>query len=350
MLDVQHATSPELASNALPLPQLQYEGFEPSPYEADDTRAELQDVISVGNIHELPSNYLIYTQEADPTTVNAPIFDLGRVQYVFPAPLISFVVCSDMLAMGLSSNMIVLIELSHSDQVIKIQIPRKPADMTIHKLFMDPSGRHIVITSASGENWYLYRTWRKPRQLKGFKMVIESIAWNKTALLSSAHTTSTREILIGARNGVIYEAVLDAEEDFFKSHERYLQTVFSLPERHPITGVKFDFFPPSDPKKALVIVTTPSRIYQFLGTPDRTSQEGGRVFTALFSNYRDTPPSTCSQYSCLLLSNCTLEEIVELPGNLQHSELHFFTPNSDQALSPPRGMAWMTGKHRLTSL
>lgn len=29
---------------------------------------------------------------------------------------------------------------------------------------------------------------------------------------------------------------------------------------------------------------------------------------------------------------------------MQHSELHFFTPNSDQALSLPKGMAWMTGE------
>lgn len=233
----------------------------------------------------------------DPSVVNAPIFDLGRVQYAFPAPLMSFVVSSDMLVMGLSSNMIVLIELSHADQVIKIQIPVKPADMTIYKLFMDPSGRHIVITSVQGENWYLFRTWKKPRPLKGFKMVIESIAWNKAALLASSHTTSTREILIGARNGTIYEAVLDAGEDFFKSHERYLQSVFSLPERHPITGIKFDFFPPSDQKKVLVIVTTPSRIYQFVGTPDRRSEDGSRVFSGLFAGYRETPPSSCPMTS-----------------------------------------------------
>ncbi|KAG5647608.1 hypothetical protein DXG03_008961 [Asterophora parasitica] len=311
---VEHSNGPAtgVAPGALPLPQLQYEGFEPSSYEPDDPDAALEEAHAVGTL--------------DPGAVHAPIFDLGRVQYVFPAPLIAFVVSSDMLAMGLASNVIVLIELSHSDQVIKVKIPRKPTEMSIHKLFMDPSGRHIVITSVQGENWYLYRNWKEPRRLKGFKMVIESIAWNKAALLSSSHSTSTREILIGARNGTIYEAVLDAEEDFFKSQERYLQAVFSLPERHPITGVKFDFFPPNDPKKALVIVTTPSRIYQFVGAPDKKSDDGGRVFTGLFAGYRDNAP-----------------KILELPGNLAHSELRFYTSNPDQALSLPKGMAWMTG-------
>jgi vacuolar protein sorting-associated protein 18 len=222
---------------------------------------------------------------------NAPIFDLGRVQYTLPAPLISLVVSSDMLAMGLTSNLIVMIELSHSDQVVKIQIPRKPTEMTIHKLFLDPSGRHLLVSSTQGENWYLYRGWKKPKQLKSFKMVMESVAWNKPALLSSSNATSTREILIGGRNGTVHEAVLDAEEDFFKSQERHMQLVFSLPERQPVTGIRFDGFPPSDPNKVLVIVTTPSRIYQFVGAPDRSSQDGGKVFSGLFNSYRDTAPS-----------------------------------------------------------
>ncbi|KAF8167767.1 DigA protein [Crassisporium funariophilum] len=308
---VEHSIDDSKTHNMVPLPRLQYEGFEPSPYGGNDARAEVEQGQEAGT-------------EANPPT--APVFELGRVQYAFPAPLISFVVSSDMLAMGLSSNLLVLIELSHADQVIKIPIPRKPTEMTIHKLFMDPSGRHIIITSIQGENWYLFRTWKKPRQLKGFKMVIESIAWNKSALLSSSHSTSTREILIGARNGTIFEAVLDAEEDFFKSQERYLQSVFSLPERHPITGIKFDYFPPSDPKTALVLVTTPTRIYQFAGPIDKKSDDSGRVFTVLFASYRETAP-----------------KILELPGNLQHSELQFYTPNPDQALSLPKRMAWMTG-------
>lgn len=241
-----------------------------------------------------------------------PIFDLGRVQYAFPAPLISFVVSSDMLAMGLNNNLIVLIELSHAEQVIKIQIPRKPQEMTIYKLFMDPSGRHIIITSTQGENWYLHRTWRKPRQLKSFKTVIESVAWNKSFLLSSNNSTSTREILIGAKNGTLYEAVIDAVEDFFKSHERYVQSVFSLPERHPITGIKFDYYPSSDRKMVLVLLTTPTRIYQFFGPLEKKTDEGGRVFTSLFASYRDTAPSELHYFSedfrvlisCQRYSNC----------------------------------------------
>ena len=130
----------------------------------------------------------LFQDQVDSAVPAAPLFELGRVQYTLPAPLLALAVSSDVLTMGLSSNLIVQIELSRSEQVVKIQIPRKPTEFSTHKLFLDPSGRHLVITSLQGENWYLYRGWKKPRQLKTWKMVVESIAWNKSALLSSSHS------------------------------------------------------------------------------------------------------------------------------------------------------------------
>jgi len=202
-----------------------------------------------------------------------------------------------MLAMGLASNTLILIELAHSTQVIRIPLPPKPQDFTLYKLFMDPSGKHIIITSTQGENWYLYRSWKKPRQLKSFKMVIESVAWNKAALLSTTRPTSTREILVGARNGDIYEAMLDAEEDFFRSQERYVQRLFTVPEKQPVTGLRYDFFQSSEGPKALVIASTPTRFYQFTGSPDRKSEEG-RIFTNFFRNPRT---SLLLTWACKLL-------------------------------------------------
>jgi hypothetical protein len=226
----------------------------------------------------------------------APVFNLGTVDFPLPAPLVHMAVCSEVIALGLATNLIVLIlmDAARSEQVIQVQIPRKPSEFTLYKVFLDPSGRHLIATSTQSENWYLYRGWKKPRQLKSYKMVLESVGWHRGALLTSARSTSTREMLLGARNGTIYEAILDAEEDFFKSQERYLQPVFSLPERYPITGINFEFYPSSDPKKALVVATTPSRIYQFTGTPDRRSEEGGRIFAGLFAAYRDSSPSEYS--------------------------------------------------------
>ncbi|KAI6047775.1 Pep3/Vps18/deep orange family-domain-containing protein [Pisolithus marmoratus] len=308
---VEHVI-PDAGPSHASLPQVHYEGFEPSPYD-DEAFVEAYSLESADDAHFRGAGSI------------GQLFDLCPVQYTLPAPLVSLAVSSDKMAMGLASNVIVLIELAHPEQVLQIPIPRKPTEMSLYKIFLDPSGRHLVITSHLGENWYLFRGWKKPKQLKSFKMVIESIAWNEPALLSAPHSTSTREILVGARNGGIYEAVLDAAEDFFKSQERYLHLLFTLPEKTPITGIRLDMFPPSDPKTALIIVTTPTRIYQFVGAPDRRSEESGRMFLALFSAYRETAP-----------------KISELPGNIAYSELRFFRPGIDQASSLPKSLAWLT--------
>lgn len=118
------------------------------------------------------------------------------------------------------------------------------------------------------------------------------MAWNQSALLALSQATSSREVLTGARSGTIYEA--DGAKDLFKSTDRYLQPVFSMPEKQPITGLRFDMFPPLDPKKALVVATTPTRIYQFVGAPERKGDEG-KVFTSLFASYRDATPSMFSR-------------------------------------------------------
>lgn len=250
----------------------------------------------------------------------SPIFEIGEVQYAIPAALIHLAVSSDILAMGLANNLIIMIELARPEQVIKLLIPKKPQEFTIYKLFLDPSGRHLIVTSTQGENWYLFRGWKKPKQLKTFKMVIESIAWNKAALLSASHSTSTREILVGGRNGTLYEALLDAEDDFFKSQERYLQPVYSVPDKQPITGVKFDFYPPTDSRKIIVVVTTPSRIFQFVGGHDRKA-EGNRLFLPLFMTYKDTLPSAFALMFGLFHTHCLQKSWIylETHNNLKYT-------------------------------
>lgn len=51
---VEHTTAPTagLSHGALALPQLDYEGFEPSPYGADGSRAELEDMTGPVSPHD----------------------------------------------------------------------------------------------------------------------------------------------------------------------------------------------------------------------------------------------------------------------------------------------------------
>jgi hypothetical protein len=136
---------------------------------------------------------------------------------------------------------------------------------------------------------------------------------------------------------------LDGKDEFLKAHDRYVNPVFTLPERQPIAGIVFQWFGndtstgTADKRdKGLVVVTTQDRIYQFVGPgPDKKSEEGVRMFTTLFSAYKGSELSWCHSYLVRreFGSFCFTIEFLELPG-AAHSELH----------AQGNSVAWLTGQ------
>lgn len=171
-------------------------------------------------------------------------------------------------------------------------------------------------------------------------VIITSIAWNKQATLTDP---STREILIGTKNGLIYETCLEPADEYFKREEKYFKQVYSIHESTmPITGLYFEQFPVNN-RKYFVMATTITRIYQFigfvgpnatngthspsLGNGDMVEERGEKaMFEKLFSKYDVNPGYQ------------------ELPGELPHSELHFFSRFHElQQQGIAESFAWLTG-------
>lgn len=191
--------------------------------------------------------------------------------------------------MGLRTNTLLQLNLSQPDQIQTITLQSKKPDISIYRIFHDPTGKHLLVTTEGGENFYAYDGWTKARPLQKIKTVVESVAWSPLVPSSSGSKTSTREILLGGRNGTIYEAVLDAHEDMFKSQDRYLQPVFALPDRQPVTGIHIELAPGA--KKAFIIATTATRLYQFSGGVDKKGDDLGKLWESVFAPYRDAAPS-----------------------------------------------------------
>ena len=53
---------------------------------------------------------------------------------------------------------------------IEVEIPRAVEDQ-VHKIFLDPTGRHLVISMESTENYYLSRNSKKPKQIGKIKVL-----------------------------------------------------------------------------------------------------------------------------------------------------------------------------------
>ncbi|KAM3584072.1 tethering complex subunit [Umbelopsis sp. WA50703] len=259
------------------------------------------------------------------------IFILDRVQLAVSAPIVVVTVSNDTLVLILETFQILRIDLQKEDQIEYIDIPRKPTDGLVTDAFFDPTGRHLIITTDRGENYYLYQKWQKCKPLKHLKgHVITSIAWNKQATLADP---STREILIGTKNGQIHEACLEPSDDLFRREEKPLRFLYAINEpTSPISGLHFEQFP-GNSRKYFIIAATPTRIYEFVGTVgsgqkaavDTEDKRKRATFESIFTPYESNPV------------------FQELPGDLSYSELHFYSQFKDlQQRGVAQSFAWLT--------
>ncbi|KAL9103496.1 MAG: hypothetical protein Q9163_001452 [Psora crenata] len=209
-----------------------------------------------------------------------PIFKIDRVQLQFSisSEFVAAQVANNVLILALSTGRILRIDLDSPSDIDDIDLPRKPSEIgLIRRLFLDPSASHLIISTTLSENYYLHTQSRQPKPLSRLKGVsIESVAWNP-----SLPTASTREVLVGAADGNIYEDYVEPSSEFYRSQEKYLKMVYKAPGG-PVTGLWVDHIP-GKAELRRVLVATPSKALHFLGRVGRSGSEGsGSIFTKLF--------------------------------------------------------------------
>src|ERR1700712_3310421 len=130
-------------------------------------------------------------------------------------------------------------------------------------MFLDPTASHLIICTTLGENYYLHTHSRQPRPLSRLRGVsIESVAWNP-----SLPTASTREILIGASDGNIYEVYIETATEFYKREDKYLKLLQKVSDG-PVTGLWVDLIP-GKPDVRRVLIATQSRLHHLIGKVGR---------------------------------------------------------------------------------
>jgi hypothetical protein len=106
-------------------------------------------------------------------------------------------------------------------------------------------------------------------------VVIESVAWNP-----SLPTASTREILIGAADGNIYEAFIETSNEFYKKEVKHLKNLHKLPNE-PITGLWVDNLNGKADLRRIMIAT-PSRLFHLVGRISHGYDGSGSIYTRMF--------------------------------------------------------------------
>ncbi|KAI0011782.1 Pep3/Vps18/deep orange family-domain-containing protein [Xylariaceae sp. FL0662B] len=209
-----------------------------------------------------------------------PIFDVERVQLQFSiaADFVAAQVANNVLVLALSNGRILRIDLNRPEDIDDIDLPKRVSEVgVIRHMFLDPTASHLLICTSLGENYYLHTQSRQPRPLSRLRGVpIESIAWNP-----SLPTATTREILVGAADGNIYETFIETSTEFYRKEEKYLKALNKIPDG-PITGLWVDNMGGKMDVRR-VVITTQNRIFHLVGKVGRSGHEGsGSIYTRLF--------------------------------------------------------------------
>ena len=213
------------------------------------------------------------------------------------------------LIFATSNQYLIRWNMDSGEEPEEFNLMKKVGNHNIERLFLDPSGSHLIIVasnaSSGAENFYMHSSYKKIRTLHKTKGVhICSVAWNK----NEGTELSSKSILIGGRNGDIYEASLDEN-----NRDKFFRKVYQLTESPGIVcGMEWEAFHTTngvndeEAAKYFVMIATaePSRHYHFIGGP---------TFTDLFKQYEDMGH----------------DKFNEVPGNLPYGELHFYADQLD---------------------
>ncbi|PGG99797.1 hypothetical protein AJ79_08419 [Helicocarpus griseus UAMH5409] len=255
------------------------------------------------------SGYVAASSLAKLADTAAPIFNVERVQLKFSiaADFVAAQVANNVLILALASGRLLRIDLDNAEDIdgeifpsaltlpdrrscllklainpllqrIDIDLPKKSSEIgLIRRMFLDPTASHLIITTTLGENYYLHTQSRQPKALPRLKGVsIECIAWNP-----SLPTASTREILVGATDGNVYEVYIEPLSEFYRRDERYVTSVFKI-VGSAATGIWVGSVL-GKPDHRSILVSSYGRVFYFMGRAGKHGKEGGgSIYADLF--------------------------------------------------------------------
>jgi hypothetical protein len=228
---------------------------------------------------------------------------------------------------------IIIIDLERPDELVTVDLPRPAPEKDknlqsqqvipmISRLFVDPTARHLLITTNTGDTFYLPISpgnsavqSRRPRPLR-IRQTVLAIGWSPVSGTPSESsqdgsgpsvgkgdpiTPPSTDILLGTASGQILSLPLPPQDDIFKSVaivtsksvEKDLQHVYTLPDGQPVTGIAFGFWPgkTKKDKRAWIVITTKARVYEIQGNTTAVGGKSGSWAEEVFKPLRDGAPS-----------------------------------------------------------
>ncbi|XP_063825153.1 vacuolar protein sorting-associated protein 18 homolog isoform X1 [Ostrinia nubilalis] len=271
---------------------------------------------------------------------NTPMFSKQKMNFN-PSDLITHVaVSSDYLVLAMANGKLFRLDLKKPDQHEEIEYSKFHPNSKLSGIFLDPLGYHLLLafTARNKEGYpelvYLHRKSSKLKPVsKSKNYEVTEVGWN----YENTSENSTGPILLGTSQGHILETELEADSDrMFTANQQYWRQlpnylplygsreidglIFDIGHgtEMPITGIQFHRV--GNSSKFFVFITTPTRLYQFIGHAVAT--DGKLSLQSIFYPYLTTPETGFQ----------------EIPSTLKYSRLQFFFDRNNV----PKTFAWLT--------
>lgn len=256
---------------------------------------------------------------------NTPMFSKQKMNFN-PSDLITHVaVSSDYLVLAMANGKLFRLDLKMPDQHEEIHYSKFVQPNTkLTSIFLDPLGYHLLLAftprnkDGNPELVYLHRKSSKLKTVtKSRNYEVTEVGWN----YENKSINTTGPILLGTSQGHILETELEADSDkMFTASQQYWRQIFDIGKGQdtPITGIQFHRV--ANTSKYFIFVTTPTRLYQFIGhamiADDKPSLQ------SIFHTYLTTPETGFQ----------------EIPSTLKYSKLQFYFDKTNT----PKTFAWLT--------
>jgi hypothetical protein len=178
--------------------------------------------------------------EDAPEIDGSAIFNIAPVQFQTELNNISaLTVSNDILVIGFKTCNLFRIDLQNPTIIEELELPFKRSVQElgkIEKLFLDPLGNHLIVTTNRNENFYIHKSSKVFKPLNDFKNVnISSVAWNVHAVSVS----NTGAFLVGDKSGHIHEGFVEYIETGSKFNKKFQKV--SYHSKSPIDGLSVDY-------------------------------------------------------------------------------------------------------------
>lgn len=257
---------------------------------------------------------------------DSPIFSKHKINFQPSFDIVQFVVGNNHLVLAMANNVIIRINLLQPQELEEIDLSRFAQNGSVYKLFLDPSGQHLLISLRSDKDAHdsldtLYIPWQSKKirvvgKLRGY--TVSSVAWSRR----NSSETLTGPCLCGTTKALLFELELTSDESMFQSgSESYCKQVLNLGKSEEISGLEILPCPTND-LVYIILCSTKSRLYSFRG--EIHSTDNRPLFLDIFVPYKDN-----------------LDNFVEYKGSNVVSTLKlYYQPSTMMATS----FAWTTSQ------